>query len=97
MKETNYEKEIVKSKDIYEIAYFLTKTVCKIDSIELSEEVGKPVCVVTVSGDNLRKLQLDYLNSRTSIDVLSYRKSLSYVRSIVYAELNKSKHQGGTK
>lgn len=93
MKKTN--QETVISRDLYELAFFLTKTACKIESIEVTEELGKPACVVTVSGDNLKQLQLDYLNNHAPVDAVSYRKSLSYIRSLVYGEMNKSKRQGG--
>ena len=89
---TNY--ETVKSRDIYELAFFLTKTVCKIESIEVTEELGKPACIVTVSGENLKQLQLDYLNNRAPVEAVSYRKSLSYIRSLVYGQMNKSKREG---
>ncbi len=85
--------EVVTSRDIYELAFFLTKTACKIETIEVAEELGKPACIVTVSGENLNQLQLDYLNNHAPVDAVSYRKSLSYIRSLVYGEMNKSKKQ----
>ena len=94
MKKTN--QETITSRDIYELAFFITKTACKIERIKVTEELGKPACVVTVSGDNLKQLQLDYLNNRAPVDAVSYRKSLSYVRSLIYGEMNKTKNQGGS-
>ena len=91
MKKKN--EEVVTSRDLYELAFFLTRTACKIKSIEVEEELGRPACVVTVSGENLKKLQLDYLNSHAPVDAISYRKSLSYIRSLVYGELNKSRNR----
>jgi hypothetical protein len=88
-------KDVIQSRDIYELAFFITKTACKIERIEVTEELGKPACIVTVSGDNLKQLQLDYLNNHAPVDAVSYRKSLSYIRTLVYGEMNKSKHQGG--
>jgi hypothetical protein len=93
MKKTN--QETITSRDIYELAFFITKTACKIEGIKVTEELGKPACVVTVSGDNLKQLQLDYLNNHAPVDAVSYRKSLSYIRSLVYGEMNKSKKEGG--
>ena len=87
--------EMVTSRDLYELAFFLTKTACKIESIEVTEELGKAACVVTVSGENLKQLQLNYLNNHAPVDAISYRKSLSYIRSLVYGEMKKSKKQGG--
>ena len=92
MKNKNY--EIVTSRDIYELAFYLARTACKIESIEVEEELGKPSCMVTMSGQNLKQLQYDYLNSHASVDAISYRKSLSHIRTLVYGELNKSKRQG---
>ena len=94
MEQKNF--EVVTSRDIYELAFFITKTACKIESIEVAEELGKPACVVTVSGENLKQLQLDYLNNHAPVDAVSYRKSLSYIRSIVYGEMNKTRKQGGS-
>ena len=94
MKKSNH--ETITSRDSYELAFFITKTACKIERIEVAEDLGKPVCVVTISGYNLKQLQLDYLNNHAPVDAVSYRKSLSYVRSLVYGEMNKSKHQGGS-
>ncbi len=88
-------QETVTSRDLYELAFFLTKTACKIESIEVIEELGKPACKVSVSGENLKQLQLDYLNRHAPVDAVSYRKSLSYVRSLVFGEMSKSKKQGG--
>lgn len=93
MKQKNF--ELVTSRDIYELAFFITKTACKIESIKVTEELGKPACIVTVSGDNLKQLQLDYLNGSAPVDAVSYRKSLSYIRSIVYGEMNKTRKQSG--
>jgi len=99
MKKTK--KETVVSRDMYELAFFITKTACKIESIEVDLELGKPACKVSVSGENLKQLQLDYLNNHAPVDAVGYRKSLSYIRSLVYGEINKSKRQvisnnGGT-
>ena len=88
-------QETVKSRDIYELAFFITKTACKIESIDVTEELGKPACIVTISGNNLKQLQLDYLNNLAPVDAISYRKSLSYVRSMVYGQMNKALKQGG--
>ena len=103
-------KESVESRDIYELAYYLTKTSCKIERIEVSEapypgkpcedkdarmqaEAGcrKPACLVTITGENLKQLQLDYLNAYAPVDAVSYRKSLSYIRTLVYGEMKKQK------
>ena len=92
MKELN--QETVTSRDIYELAFFITRTACKIEQIEVAEDLGKPACVVTISGYNLKQLQLDYLNNHASVDAVSYRKSLSYIRSLIYGEMNKSKKGG---
>lgn len=88
-------EERVKSRDLYELAFFLTKTVCKVESIEVVSELDKKSCIVTVAGEGLKQLQLDYLNNHAPVDAVSYRKSLSYIRSLVYGEMNKVKHQGG--
>lgn len=85
----------ITSRDLYELAFILTKTACKVESIEVTEELGKPSCIVTVSGEKVKQLQLDYLNNQAPVDAVSYRKSLSYIRSLVYAEMSKSRKQGG--
>ena len=90
-------QETVTSRDLYELAFFLTKTVCKIESIEVTEELGKPVCIVTVSGENLKQLQLNYLNNHAPVDAVDYRKSLSYIRSFVFGEIHKARKKGGIK
>ena len=92
----NKNEEFVASRDMYELAFYLTRTACKIESIEVEEELGKPSCMVTVSGENLKQLQLDYLNSHAPVDAVSYRKSLSYIRSLVYGVVSKSRRQGGS-
>lgn len=89
MKQENQEE--VTSRDLYELAYYLTKNACKVTSIEVTEELGKPACLVTLSGQNLKKHQLDYLNGEAPVDAISYRKSLSYIRSLVYGEMSKAK------
>lgn len=91
MKQSNQEIDVIQSRDIYALAFFLIKTACKIESIEVTEELGKPACIVTISGNNLKQLQLDYLNNNAPVDAVSYRKSLSYVRSLIYGEINKTK------
>jgi len=85
----------VQSRDIYELAFYLTKTSCRIKSIEVIEELGKPSCIVTVSGKNLKQLQLDYLNSHNAlVDAVGYRKSISRVRSLVFGKINKFRNGG---
>jgi hypothetical protein len=86
-------KEQIESRDLYEIAYYLTKTACKIDSVTNTFDLGKSACIITISGEGLKTLQLDYLNAKAPVDAISYRKSLSYVRSLVYGEMKKSKRQ----
>ena len=93
MEKKNY--ETVVSRDIYELAYFLSKTECKIELIRLNLDLDKPACIVTISGENLNKLQLDYLNSNAPVDAVSYRKSLSYIRSLVYGEISKYRKEHG--
>lgn len=95
MKKKNQEKEFISSRDIYELAYFLTKTRCQIESIEVTEELGKPSCIVSISGAGLKQLQIDYLNLKAPVDAISYRKSISYVRTLVYGYLNQTKKQQG--
>ncbi len=90
----NRNDELIISRDIYELAFYLARTACRIETIEVEEELGKPSCVVTLSGKNLKQLQNDYLNSNAPVDAINYRKSLSHIRTLVYAELSKSKRQG---
>ena len=93
MRKKHQENDVIVSRDIYEIAYFLTKTACRIEKIEVIEELGKPASIVTLSGKDLKKLQLDYLNGVAPVDAISYRKSLSYVRTLVFGEISKSKRE----
>lgn len=90
----NRNDELIISRDIYELAFYLARTACRIETIEVEEELGKPSCVVTLSGKNLKQLQNDYLNSNAQVDAINYRKSLSHIRTLVYGELSKSKRQG---
>lgn len=90
----NRNDELIISRDIYELAFYLARTACRIETIEVEEELGKPSCVVTLSGKNLKQLQNDYLNSNATVDAINYRKSLSHIRTLVYGELSKSKRQG---
>lgn len=92
MKKKN--EETVISRDIYELAFYLARTACRIETIEVEEELGKPSCVVTLSGTNLKQLQNDYLNSHALVDAVSYRKSLSHIRTLVYGELSRSRRGG---
>ena len=90
----NDSKQEVQSRDIYELAFYLTKTGCQIKRIEVTEELGKPVCIVTVSGENLKSLQLDYLNCRNAeVDAVGYRKNLNRIRSLVFSEIKRRRQE----
>ena len=76
------ENHIVKTQDIYESAYLLTRG-GNILTVEALYENNRLVCAFTFSGENLLKAQNDYYNARAEVNLWEFRRSFSRINSLI--------------
>ena len=82
----------VSTNDIYESAFLLLKS-CELQEIEGTRVNGKIVCNLILTGENINKLQLDYLNGKATANILDLRRMLGQVHSWVNSARKKIKNQ----
>ena len=83
-------KEIVKTSDFYEGGFYLYLNFT-LEKIEVVKENGKLSGIVTFSGEEIKKKQLDYLNSNVSVNLIDFRKCFNRLKTLIYAEQKKVK------
>jgi len=82
----------VSTSDSWEAAYMLLKG-ANLDEIEGMRTSGRIICRMILSGDNITKLQLNYLNGEAEANVLKLRSMVGQVSAWVYAAKKKFKQQ----
>ena len=82
----------VSTSDSWEAAYMLLKG-ANLDEIEGMQTSGRIICRMILSGDNITKLQLSYLNGEAEANVLKLRSMVGQVSGWVYAAKKKFKSQ----
>jgi len=82
----------VSTSDSWEAAYMLLKG-ANLDEIEGMQTSGRIICRMILSGDNITKLQLNYLNGEAEANVLKLRSMVGQVSAWVYAAKKKFKSQ----
>lgn len=85
--------EQVKTSDIYEASFYLCLSFT-LEKIEIVKENGKFSGVITVSGEQIKKKQLEYLNSEANVNLTDFRKSFNRLKTLVYTEQKKVKTGG---
>ena len=83
-------RESVKTLSLYEAAFLLASG-CRIEELKVIKELGQETCLIILSGESIKTLQLQFLNSEASVDPLLYQKAISKVRTLVYAKVGRIK------
>jgi hypothetical protein len=90
-------REHVKTADIYQAAYLLSKGAV-IEDLELIRELDKDVCILLLSGESIRSHQESYVNNQALIDPVLYQKAINRIKDVVFKAVDQSKkgsNQGG--
>jgi hypothetical protein len=83
-KEKFMEKLIIKTSDIYEIVwYFVSSRSINIESIEVLPRGKQAICQFALSGEDLDRLQNDYLQDNAIVNIKAFRKTLCQVNGII--------------
>jgi hypothetical protein len=82
----------ITTSDAWEAAYMLIHG-AHLDEIEGMQTNGRIICRMILSGENITKLQLTYLNGEAKAGVLEMRSMLGQVKSWMYAAKKEIKNQ----
>ena len=82
----------VTTNDLYESAYYLLHN-CELVEIEGNKVNGKILCNLILTGTDITKLQLDYLNGKASANILDLRRMVGQVHAWVSTAKKKFKRQ----
>jgi hypothetical protein len=82
----------ITTSDAWEAAYMLIHG-AHLDEIEGMQTNGRIICRMILSGENITKLQLTYLNGDAKAGVLEMRSMLGQVNAWMYAAKKKFKSQ----
>ena len=82
----------VTTNDLYESAYYLLHN-CELVEIEGTKMGGKILCNLILTGTDITKLQLDYLNGKASANILDLRRMVGQVHAWVSTAKKKFKRQ----
>ena len=88
-----YNSEILTTTDLYEAAYYRSLGYDLVE-IEPITENGKHLSSVTLSGDGIKRSQLDYLNAKAIVNIIDFRRHFNRLKTMGYAA---RKNKGGTK
>ena len=72
----------VATSDLYESALYHASGFT-IEGIEIIKENRKEIAVFTFSGDNIKKIQLEYFNGTIKINLLDFRSSYLHLASLI--------------
>lgn len=82
----------ISTSDAWEASYMLLEG-ANLDEIEGMQTNGRIICRMILSGENITKLQLTYLNGEAKAGVLELRSMLGQVNAWLYAAKKKFKNQ----
>jgi len=82
----------ISTSDAWEAAYMLLEG-ANLDEIEGMQTNGRIICRMILSGENITKLQLTYLNGEAKAGILEMRSMLGQVNAWLYAARKKFKSQ----
>jgi hypothetical protein len=85
----------ISTSDAWEASYILLSG-ARLDEIEAMQTNGRIICRMILSGENISKLQLTYLNGEAQAGVLELRSMLGQVNAWMYAAKKKFKQQSST-
>lgn len=82
----------ITTSDAWEAAYMIIHG-AHLDDIEGMQVNNRIICRMILSGKNITKLQLTYLNGEANANVLKMRSMVGQVKTWLYAEKKKIKQQ----
>jgi len=82
----------ITTSDAWEAAYMILHG-ANLDEIEGMQTNNRIICRMIISGDNITKLQLTYLNGEAEANVLKMRSMVGQVNAWIYAAKKKIKTQ----
>ena len=85
----------ITTSDAWEAAYMILHG-AHLDDIESMQVNSRIICRMILSGKDITKLQLTYLNGEAEANVLKMRSMVGQVKTWMYAAKKKIKQQAGT-
>jgi hypothetical protein len=82
----------ISTSDAWEAAYMILHG-ATLDEIEGMQTNGRIICRMILSGKNITKLQLTYLNGDAEANILKMRSMVGQVKTWMYAAKKKFKSQ----
>ena len=82
----------VSTCDLYEGTYYLLNG-CELEAIEGLKVNGAITCRLTLSGDELNRLQLSYLQGQAGANLFEFRRAYSQLSSLVLKAKKKFRNQ----
>jgi len=82
----------IATSDAWEAAYMILHG-ATLDEIEAMQTNNRIICRMILSGKNITKLQLTYLNGEAQAGILELRSMLGQVKTWMYAAKKKFKSQ----
>jgi hypothetical protein len=82
----------ISTSDAWEAAYMILHG-ANLDEIEGMQTNNRIICRMILSGENITKLQLTYLNGEAEANVLKMRSMVGQVNAWIYAAKKKIKTQ----
>ena len=73
---------VLKTQDIYESAYLLTRG-ASILNVETLHENNKLICAFTFSGENLLEAQHAYYNARARVNLWEFRRCFNRINALI--------------
>ncbi len=82
----------IQTHDLYEGSFYLSKN-CTVETIEANSIAGKVNCKITISGENIHKLQALYFSGTAEIRIFDFRRIYSQLNKLVHDCKKKYKNQ----
>ena len=82
----------ITTSDAWEAAYMILEG-AHLEEIESMQTNGRIICRMILSGKNINRLQLTYLNGDAKASILELRSMLGQVNAWIYAAKKKFKNQ----
>ena len=82
----------ISTNDAWEAAYMLLAG-ATLNEIEGAQTDGRIICRMVLTGENVSKLQITYLNGEAQANILNLRRTLGQVNALIHSAKKKFKNQ----
>ena len=98
VKKEPFESDNVKTTDIYLAAYLLIVG-ANIEGLEVTKELDKEVCIITLEKDLIKTFKEAYITGKAKVDPVLYQKAINRIKDIMFKSIANSKtsYSGGIK